>query len=112
MELCNADIRRLERRGHKKDDFCIRDADGIPRLRNAGGYCFFYDHDRKRCREYVCRPLGCAIYPVNLTTDGEIIIDDLCPEVGTVTRDELEMKGKRLRRLVKTIHTEARESMK
>lgn len=111
MELCNADIGRLERRGYQKDDFSYLSTDGIPRLRNVGVYCFFYDHDRKRCKEYAYRPLGCAIYPVSLSAGGEIVIDRLCPEADTVTRNEIESKGQRLRRLVDTIDLEACESM-
>jgi hypothetical protein len=111
MELCKADIARLERRGYKKDDFSRPGTDGIPRLRNVGEYCFFYDHDRKRCKEYAHRPLGCVMYPINLTTDGEIVIDRLCPEADTLTPEEIESKGKRLRLLLDTIHLEARGSM-
>ena len=110
MELCNADIVRLERRGYQRDDFSGRGTDGIPRLRNVGAFCFFYDLDRKRCKEYASRPLGCVIYPVNLTPEGEVVIDDLCPEVDTLTRDEIESKGRRLRRLLDTIDLESRES--
>jgi Fe-S-cluster containining protein len=110
MELCNADIARLERRGYRKDDFSLRGTDGIPRLRNVGGYCFFYDHNRKRCKEYASRPLGCFIYPVNLTEDGEIVIDRLCPEADTLAPREIETKGRRLRKLIDTIDN-ARETM-
>jgi Fe-S-cluster containining protein len=110
MELCKADIERLERRGHESDYFSCRGTDGIPRLRNVGAYCFFYDHDRKRCKEYASRPLGCVLYPVNLTPEGEIIIDSLCPEADTLTQDEIESKGRRLCRLLDTIEMEARES--
>jgi len=110
MELCNADISRLERSGYHKDDFSIRGADGIRRLRNVGAYCFFYDHDRKRCKEYASRPLGCVIYPVNLTPEGEVIVDDLCPEADTLTQEEIESKGRRLRLLLDTIDLEARKS--
>lgn len=109
MELCRADIARLVRRGYQRDDFSHVGADGIPRLRNAGAYCFFYDRDRKRCKEYAHRPLGCAIYPIILSTGGEIIIDSLCPEADTVTQNEIESKGQRLRRLLDTIDLEARE---
>lgn len=110
MELCNADIARLERRGYHKDDFSCRSTDGIPRLRNVGAHCFFYDNDRKRCKEYDARPLGCVIYPVNLTSEGEVVIDDLCPEADTLTQDEIESKGRRLRLLMDTIYLEAQES--
>ena len=103
MELRNEDIARLERRGYRKDDFSRPGADGIPRLGNVGGYCFFYDHDRKRCKEYASRPLGCVIYPVNMTVDGEIVIERLCPEADTLTPEEIESKGRRLRQLIGTI---------
>jgi uncharacterized protein len=109
MELCRADIVRLEHRGYGKDDFCQIGADGIPRLRNKGGYCFFYDRDRKRCKEYAVRPLGCAIYPVILSIDGGIIVDRLCPEAGTLTQDEIKSKGQRLQRLLDKIDSEARK---
>jgi len=111
MELCKVDIARLESRGYKRDDFSCPGTDGIPRLRNVGEYCFFYDHDRKRCKEYARRPLGCVIYPVSLTVDGEVVIDRLCPEADTLTREEIESKGKRLRLLLDTIGQEARESI-
>jgi len=107
MELCEADIKRLERRGHERGGFSQKGADGIPRLRNVDSYCFFYDRDRKRCREYAQRPLGCAIYPVNLSPEGDIFVDELCPEANTVTREEIERNGRRLRRLLDTIDNEA-----
>jgi len=110
MELCQADIARLERRGYEKEDFSRVGADGIPRLRNSGGYCFFYDHERKRCKEYACRPRGCDIYPVILSAEGGIIFDRLCPEADTLTQDEIKSKGRRLRRLLDKIDLEARES--
>lgn len=109
MELCRADIERLERRGHERSDFSCRGSDGIHRLRNVGAYCFFYDHNRKRCKEYASRPLGCVIYPVNLTPEGLVVIDSLCPEGDTLTRREIESKGRRLRRLLDTIDRESRE---
>jgi Fe-S-cluster containining protein len=112
MELCKADIKRLERHGYRKEDFSRRGTDGVPRLRNVGAYCFFYDHDKKRCKEYAHRPLGCVIYPVNMTDEGRIVVDNLCPEADTLTFDEIESKGKRLRLLIDTIHAEARDSMR
>jgi uncharacterized protein len=107
MELCKADISRLERRGHLADDFCEMGLDGIPRLRNDDGYCHFFDRERKRCKEYASRPLGCCIYPVNMDEDGELVLDELCPEADTMTKDEMMEKGKRLGRLLATIDSEA-----
>lgn len=84
----------------------LRGADGIDRLRNTGGYCYFYDHERRRCKEYPRRPLGCVIYPVNISVDGVVVVDELCPEASSVGREELENKGRRLRMLLDTIALE------
>jgi len=111
MELCRADIARLERRGYGKDDFSHVGADGIPRLRNSGGYCSFYDHEQKRCKEYASRPRGCDIYPVILSVEDGIIVDRLCPDADTLTQDEIKSKGRRLQRLLDMIDSEARKSI-
>ncbi len=107
MELSEADIARLERRGFRRDEFSYIGVDGIPRLRNVGPWCFFYDPERKRCREYQARPLGCALYPVNVDQDGEVFVDPLCPEAGSIDRKELQLKGRRLKMLLATIDAEA-----
>ena len=85
-------------------------ADGIPRLRNSGGYCFFYDRDRKRCKEYASRPRGCSVYPVILSAEDGIGVDRLCPEIETLTPCEVGNKGRRLKQLLNEIDLEARES--
>lgn len=95
------------RRGYREDDFFSIGEDGIPRLKNVESHCYFFDRERERCKEYASRPLGCSIYPINLTDDGEIVIDELCPEGDTLTRDEVQEKGMRLRRLLDTIDAEA-----
>jgi uncharacterized protein len=107
MELCEADLARLERRGYKRQDFSYVGVDLIPRLRNVGVWCFFYDPEKKRCREYASRPLGCALYPVNIDEDGAFVIDALCPEGKSITRQELQIRGKRLKLLVDTIDAES-----
>ncbi len=107
MELSLSDIRRLERRGYGRADFCFCGVDGIYRLRNVGVWCFFYDHEKKRCNEYAARPLGCFLYPVNLSDEGGIVIDTLCPESHTLSAKEIEVKGKRLKSLLRTIDSEA-----
>lgn len=105
MELSNADISRLVRRG--RADFYRIGEDGIPRLINSDGHCVLFDRVKGKCSEYAFRPLGCAIYPVNLTEDGEVVVDDLCPERDSLSADELAEKGRRLRRLLETIDAEA-----
>lgn len=112
MELCEADIARLERAGYRRDDFSRTGPDGVRRLRNENDYCFFYDREAKRCREYPRRPLGCVIYPVNMSVDGEIVVDDLCPEGNTVAERERAIRGERLRKLLETISSEAESSQR
>jgi len=111
MELCRADVARLERRGHRSQDFVLVGEDGIPRLRNVDGHCVFFDPGKKRCKEYASRPLGCSIYPVNLTEDHEVVIDEICPEGATLTKEEVREKAVRLRRLLDTIDSEARKNL-
>ena len=107
MELSEADMARLERRGHRRQDFAVMGEDGIPRLRNADGWCVFYDAGAGRCREYRSRPLGCVLYPVNMAEDVVIIVDELCPQGGTLSSRELAERGRRLRSLLDTIDREA-----
>jgi uncharacterized protein len=108
MELCEADLARLERRGYRRQAFSYIGMDGIPRLLNVGRWCYFYDPEASRCREYAARPLGCALYPVNVDEDGRYVVDALCPRAGTVDPKELQLKGKRLKGLLATIDAEAR----
>ncbi len=107
MELCSADIARLVRRGYEDRSFYEIDQEGIPRLINVDGFCFFFDREKGRCREYASRPLGCVIYPVNLTEDGRAVIDDICPEWESISKEELAEKAARLRKLLRTIDAES-----
>ncbi len=107
MELCRADRLRLVRKGYVEDDFCSRGADGIYRLRNVDGRCYFFDPSSMRCREYAARPFGCSIYPVNLAEDGEVVLDDICPQGGSMSEEEMAEKGRKLKRLLDTIDAEA-----
>lgn len=111
MELCRADIARLVRRGHADGSFYEVGEDGIPRLMNQQGYCVLFDRERRRCSEYTARPLGCSIYPVNLTEDGETVVDTLCPEGDSLSDQEISEKGRRLKRLLDTIDAEAEKRL-
>jgi len=112
MELCQADIARLVRRGRADGSFYEIGEDGIPRLINEQGYCVLFDRERKRCTEYASRPLGCTIYPVNLTEDGEVVVDALCPEGDSLSEEEIAVKGRRLRQLLRTIDAEAERRLR
>ncbi len=68
MSLTLADVRRLERAGHR--DFYELGDDGALRLRNADGRCLFLAGSR--CEAYSDRPDGCVLYPlIWFTADGE-----------------------------------------
>jgi len=112
MEITEADAARLERRGRRRDAFCYVGVDGILRLRNEGAYCALYDVDKGRCSEYQSRPLGCAIYPVNIDEDGRICLDGTCPQHSTVSAQEADLKGRRLKGLIATIDAEAAKRLR
>jgi hypothetical protein len=112
MELCQVDISRLVRQGRPDGSFYEIGEDGIPRLINEQGHCVLFDRERKRCGVYAARPLGCSLYPINLTEDGEVVVDTLCPEGNSLSNDEISEKGRRLRRLLETIDAEARKRLR
>jgi len=108
MELSIKDLRRLEQTGHSVDDFAERGKDGIWRLRNVEGHCFFLEPKTKGCRVYPMRPLGCYIYPVNLGPDEELVIDVLCPAGSSLAAEERKKKGAMLRRHLREIDSQAK----
>jgi Fe-S-cluster containining protein len=79
MSLTLADVRRLERAGHR--DFCDLGDDGALRLRNVAGRCVFLAGGR--CAAYADRPDGCVLYPLIWFTgdgeDGEAGLHEFCP---------------------------------
>lgn len=107
MLLSSADIERLEKMGYGREKFARFDRHGFARLRNRGGFCVFYDVERCRCRVYRHRPLGCRVYPVILSEQEGVIVDDLCPVRGMVSQLEFERKGKKLMGLLQRIDAEA-----
>ena len=46
MELSRVDIERLEEYGYRLEEFAVI-ADGVARLRNVDGYCYFYSRTKK-----------------------------------------------------------------
>lgn len=79
MSLTLADVRRLERAGHR--DFCELCDDGTLRLRNLAGRCVFLTGSR--CDAYPNRPDGCVLYPLIWFTaggePGEAGLHEFCP---------------------------------
>lgn len=107
MELSEEDIERLERIGYSREEFSIVGEDGIPLLRNVGKWCYFHDSDRRFCRVYANRPLGCRLYPIVYSNDGGVTVDPLCSMAWTMCEDELRAKGSEMIELVKTLENEA-----
>ncbi len=105
MELSNEDLQRLEEGGYCKEEFAVRD-DGVTRLKNVDGWCYFYSLAEKHCRVYAKRPLGCFLYPVVYSTDKGPIVDELCPMGHTISEHELSIKGKILVKLLKKLDHE------
>ena len=106
MELSIEDVERLERLGFNRREFSVEDEDCVLRLRNVRSVCCFLIKAESRCRVYPNRPRGCAIYPVNITNDGDIVVDDDCRAASTVTPAEMERKGAELKRLISKIDSE------
>jgi Fe-S-cluster containining protein len=105
MELSSRDIERLEKAGYRRAEFAVVD-DGVARLRNVNGRCYFYRRSDKKCRVYKQRPLGCHLYPVVYLINVGAVVDDLCPMGQTISEQELRAKGKILYRLLKKLDTE------
>jgi Fe-S-cluster containining protein len=106
MELSRCDIERLEEIGSRREEFAITDGNGVIRLRNVNGWCYFYSLAEKRCRVYRKRPLGCYLYPVAYLANDCVTVDKLCPMRQTISKQELKTKGKILIKLLKKIDNE------
>jgi Fe-S-cluster containining protein len=105
MELSSKDIERLEETGYRLEEFAVID-DGVIRLRNVNGWCYFYSLADKKCRVYGKRPLGCYLYPIVYMINAGAIVDELCPMEQTISEHELKTKGKILAKLLKKIDSE------
>jgi Fe-S-cluster containining protein len=112
MMLCEEDIHRLEKAGYCPEKFVHYGTQGYAKLRNRKGYCFFYDTEKRRCRVYKVRPLGCRIYPVIYSLEEGVVVDGLCPERRSVLKREVETKGRKIMGLLKKIDFEAERRRK
>lgn len=106
MLLSNADITALKKLGYPARSFVHFSKNGTAQLRNNRGTCVFYNAEKHHCKVYRLRPLGCHIYPVIFNEEEGIVLDDLCPEKGTVSEKEKERKGKQLLKLLRKIDSE------
>jgi Fe-S-cluster containining protein len=107
MLLSKKDIKRLEKKGFRLNQFVNYDKQGYAKLKNRGGYCVFYDLKNRQCSVYADRPAGCRVYPVILDEDIGIILDDICQSRKSITQSEKNLKGKRVIKLLEIIDSEA-----
>ena len=107
MLLSEADIRLLKEVGYDPRDFVRFNRQGLAQLRNCRGYCVFYCVQERSCNVYRYRPLGCRIYPVIYSEEEGVIVDDICPMMGTVSAGEVNLKTRKLLRLLQAIDKEA-----
>jgi Fe-S-cluster containining protein len=112
MLLSQEDITSLKTTGYPPEKFQRRDRQRYAKLRNRKGYCFFYDAEKRRCKAYRLRPRGCRLYPVICSVEDGIIVDELCPMGNTVSRKEIEEKGKEVLKLLAVIDREAQNRKK
>ena len=107
MPLSEKDVRLLEKAACKRERFVRYDKHGFALLQNRRGHCVFYDVERRRCKAYKSRPLGCRLYPVVYSEGNVAIVDELCPMGRTVSRAELRKKGEKVGELLRRIELEA-----
>jgi len=108
MELSNKDIKRLVEAGYRLEEFAVMD-DGVTRLKNVDGWCYFYSLADKKCQVYEKRPLGCYLYPVVYLANEGAMVDELCPMGQTISEQELRTKAKILDKLLKKMDDERLE---
>jgi len=100
MILLKSDIAKITKLGYELNYFAVRRG-GFYFLRNIKGHCIFLDPLTKRCKIYSYRPLGCRLYPVVYYVDsGEVGVDPECPLALEVTRDELFLAKRIMRRVI------------
>jgi uncharacterized protein len=112
MLLSQKDSQLLKTTGLAPKKFQRYDHQKYAKLRNRRGYCFFYDIDKQRCKIYRLRPQGCRLYPVIVGVQDSIIVDELCPMGNTVSKKEIEAKGREVVKLLAIIDREAHDRKK
>ncbi len=109
MLLTNSDVRRLEQKGWTRELFAKYDSEGYIWVRNHEGVCFFFDVKEQLCKAYNDRPLGCQLYPVCFDEIDGIIVDSICPELKSISKEEKKRKGREITKLLKKIDAEAKD---
>jgi Fe-S-cluster containining protein len=107
MLLSEDDVQLLMKAGYGSERFVRYDRHGYALLRNRGGHCVFYDIERRRCKVYKSRPVGCRLYPAVYSEENVAVVDELCPRGDTVSKVELRKKGEKIGALLRRIELEA-----
>jgi Fe-S-cluster containining protein len=107
MLLSTDDIQRLEGKGYRRGFFTVFDGDCYIKLRNLQGYCVFYDVEKRRCKVYAVRPLGCRLYPVICDEEKGIVVDEICCAKGKLNEKIIARKGRKVLKLLERIDSEA-----
>lgn len=107
MLLSEEDVIRLMKKGFAKNSFTTVDKQGYRYLKNRQGYCVFYDLKQRMCSVYADRPMGCRVYPVIVDEEKGVVLDNLCPEIGSINDKEKSLKGKIVMKLLEEIDAEA-----
>jgi Fe-S-cluster containining protein len=97
----------LEKAGYSRASFVRYDKLGCAILMNRRGYCVFYDVERRRCKAYKSRPLGCRTYPVVFSEEDLAVVDKLCPMNRTVSKADLRKNAKKVADLLRRTEFEA-----
>jgi Fe-S-cluster containining protein len=106
MPLTEEDIKRIERLGYRREEFVVIGPDGIPRLRNINGHCFFLDPFTGRCKIYAYRPVGCRLYPLVYVPGKGVVVDPYCPRARSIPKTLIKKYEKYVVELIKKIYGE------
>jgi Fe-S-cluster containining protein len=107
MLLCTEDIERLERKGYRREFFARFDRAGYVRLKNRQCCCVFFDAEKRQCRVYKIRPLGCHLYPVVFDEAKGVVVDEACRAKDGFSEKKKEKKGEKVIKLLEKIDAEA-----
>jgi len=105
MPLTEEDIARLEALGYQRSEFAVLGEDGVHRLRNVDGHCFFLDPATGACRVYWAKPEGCRLYPLVYDAEqGRVVVDPECPAADSIPSWVVEKYASRVEVLVEKVY--------
>lgn len=100
VRLSEAEIRRIEETGRKRENFAVSDNDGKPILKREQGWCTFFRREGSvgLCTIYENRPNACRDFP------GKRLCD-LAENPIYALMDKKSKEGKRIAQLLKNAPT-------